>query len=56
MNLELPFDELPDADLDALLERIDRELDALFLDDVQETIEAIRATPASPADAAVTAA
>jgi len=55
VNLELPFDELPDAALDALLERIDRELDALFLDDVQETIEAIRAIPASP-DAAVTAA
>ena len=55
MNLELPFYELPDSELDAFLARIDGELDALFLDDVQETIEAIRAIPASP-DAAVTAA
>ncbi len=48
MNLELPFYELPDAELDAYLAKIDQELDALFLDDVKDTLEAIRAT--LPAD------
>jgi hypothetical protein len=52
VNLELPFYELPDAELDAFLERIDRELDALFLDDVQGSIEAIRADPAPDVAAA----
>ncbi len=48
MNLELPFYELPDAELDAYLARIDQELDALFLEDVKDTLETIRAT--LPAD------
>ena len=56
MNLELPFYELPDAELDAFLARIDGELDALFLDDVQGTLEAIREVPASPEVAAASAA
>ncbi len=44
MNLELPLYELPDAELDAYLAKIDAELDALFLADVEDTLEAIRAT------------
>lgn len=43
MNLELPFYELPDAELDAYLDRIDQELDGLFLDAVKETVEALGA-------------
>jgi hypothetical protein len=54
VNLELPFYELPDAELDAYLARIDQELDALFLDQVQDNLEAIRAT--LPADDLVSAA
>jgi hypothetical protein len=55
VNLELPFYELPDAELDAYLDRIDRELDALFMDEVQGTLEGLRAEPAMDV-AAVTAA
>ncbi len=42
MNLALPFYELPDAELDAFLEGIDRELDALFLDEVHASLTAQR--------------
>jgi hypothetical protein len=54
VNLELPFHEVTDAELDTYLDRIDRELDALFLDEVQGRLEALRAEPVP--DAAVTAA
>jgi hypothetical protein len=43
VNLELPFDELPDSELDAYLARIDRELDALFLDEVEDNLAALLA-------------
>ncbi len=52
MNLELPFSEPATPELDEHLARIDRELDALFLDDVEGTIERLRAEHAPP-DAAV---
>jgi hypothetical protein len=55
VNLELPFYQLPDAELDAYLERIDGELDALFLDAVAETFQAVRVEKDPPA-AAVAAA
>lgn len=51
MNLELPFYQLPEPELDAYLDRIDEQLDALFLDAVRPTLEAPRAEP-PPADAA----
>ena len=50
MNLDLPFDAPAPAELDAQLARIDREVDALFLDDVQATLAAPRAE--APAEAA----
>ena len=43
MNLVLPFDELAPSELDAYLARIDRELDALFLDEVDAIVEQLRA-------------
>ena len=43
MNHLLPFDELAPCELDEYLARIDRELDALFLDEVDGTIERLRA-------------
>ena len=53
MNLELPFDELPPSELDAYLARIDRELDALFMDEVETTLDVLRAErPAEDAAAA----
>lgn len=53
MNLELPFYQLPDAELDAYLDRIDHQLDALFLDDVRATLEPSPAErPADAVDAA----
>lgn len=45
MNLDLPFDQLPPSELDEYLAQIDRELDALFLDDVAETLKVLRAEP-----------
>jgi hypothetical protein len=42
MNLVLPFDELAPSELDAFLAEIDRELDALFLDEVDGTLEVLR--------------
>lgn len=39
MNLELPFDEVGPSELDEYLARIDRELDALFLDAVSGALE-----------------
>lgn len=50
MNLELPFYQLADEELDAYLERIDHELDALFLDAVTDTLQVLRAErdPAAP--------
>ncbi len=55
MNLLLPFDEVAPCVLDEYLARIDRELDALFLDDVQANLEQLRGdgvTEARAADAA----
>ena len=50
MNHLLPFDELAPCELDEYLARIDRELDALFLDDVAETLQRLWAERA-PEDA-----
>ncbi len=49
MNLVLPFDELAPSELDAYLARIDHELDALFLDEVEATVERLRAERPSAA-------
>ncbi len=52
MNLDLPFDQLPPSELDDYLARIDRELDALFLDEVESTLALLRAErPAADAAA-----
>jgi hypothetical protein len=51
VNLELPFDDAGSPELDEYLARIDRELDALFLDAVAGTLER-RAADAPPADPA----
>ncbi len=56
MNLELPFSDLTDAELDAYLAQIDERLDALFLDEVQAKLNAARAEPADPASPVITAA
>ncbi len=56
MNLELPFYQLPDAELDAYLDRIDQQLDALFLDAVSDLVEARRVERAPESDPAVAAA
>ena len=45
MNLELPFEEVPASELDEYLARIDRELDALFLDEALQSLERARAEP-----------
>jgi hypothetical protein len=42
VNLELPFAEVDPADLDEYLARIDRELDTLFLGEVDATFERLR--------------
>lgn len=42
MNLELPFAVETSPELDEYLAAVDRALDALFLDDVQETVETLR--------------
>ncbi len=42
MNLDLPFAETDPAALDAYLEDIDRQLDALFVDAVRGELERIR--------------
>ena len=55
VNLLLPFDEVAPCVLDEYLAHIDRELDALFLDDVQANLEQLRGdgvTEARAADAA----
>ncbi len=53
MNLELPFSGADDSSqLDELLARIDRELDALFLDEVTDTVERLRVERPPAADAA----
>jgi hypothetical protein len=53
VNLDLPFEAPESAELDAHLDRIDRELDALFLADVQVALAtaALRAEPAAEAAA-----
>jgi hypothetical protein len=55
VNLELPFSDVCDTELDAYLARIDEQLDALFLDEVKGTLEALLAEPA-PTPPAATAA
>jgi hypothetical protein len=56
VNLELPFVETPSAELSAELDeylaRIDRELDALFLEAISERLEWARVEARSAADAA----
>lgn len=42
MSLDLPYDELEPAVLDACLAEIDRELDALFMDAVGGELERLR--------------
>lgn len=42
MNLELPFMQADTSELDEYLARVDRDLDALFLDDVAGTLEQLR--------------
>ena len=53
MNLELPFvtDNEP-SPLDEYLAEIDRELDALFLDEVDGVLEQLRAERSDAADGA----
>jgi hypothetical protein len=51
VNLELPFEALDAPELDEYLARIDRELDALFLDEVEDALAILRAEP-PPADVA----
>jgi hypothetical protein len=41
--LTLPFPELAPSELDAFLAEIDRELDALFLAEIDGTVERLRA-------------
>ncbi len=43
MNLELPFPDADGSALDEYLTRIDEELDALFLDEVEGVLRRIRA-------------
>ncbi len=43
MNLELPFEEIPPEELDQELAKIDRELDALFLEYLDWTAEQLKA-------------
>jgi hypothetical protein len=42
INLELPFDQIAPSELDAYLAEIDRELDALFLEEVGGTLELLQ--------------
>ncbi|HEX9052548.1 MAG TPA: hypothetical protein VF841_18625 [Anaeromyxobacter sp.] len=53
MNLDLPFPKADPAALDALLEGIDEELDALFLDEVDGVLRRIRAEPDAKPDVAL---
>lgn len=43
MNLELPFDDRGPSELDEHLARIDRQLDALFFEELEGTLERLRA-------------
>jgi hypothetical protein len=43
VNLELPFDEPKPSELDEQLARIDLELDALFLGEVEQSLDQLRA-------------
>jgi hypothetical protein len=56
VNLELPFLDAPSAELSAELDeylaRLDRELDALFLEAIAERMEWIRVEAQPPADCA----
>jgi hypothetical protein len=54
-ELTLPFEVAP-SELDAYLAEIDRELDALFLCEVEGTVERLRAERAEGAPAAEPAA
>jgi hypothetical protein len=51
VNLELPFVELAPSELDAYLAEIDRELDALFLEEVDGALELLCGEPRSEAAA-----
>ncbi len=49
MNLDLPFPDFAPDELDALLAKIDGELDALFLEAVSESLQRIPVIEAPPA-------
>lgn len=53
MNLDLPFAEDDAAALDAFVASIDRELDALFLDEVEAALRCPGADRDVPPDLAV---
>ncbi len=53
MNLDLPFPDADDDALDQYLARIDEELDALFLDEVDGVLRRIRAEKDVKPDVAV---
>lgn len=48
MNLELPLVETDCSPLDEHLAAIDRELDALFLDELEGVLQRLRPVPAAP--------
>jgi hypothetical protein len=55
VNLELPFDEPAASELDEAFARIDRELDALFLEAVAGALERRGADAPAPDPAAAVA-
>jgi hypothetical protein len=50
VNLDLPFEEKDPAALDECVAKIDRELDALFLDAIEGEMERLRAERLDPTD------
>jgi hypothetical protein len=56
VNLDLPFVESDPAVLDAYLEKIDRELDTLFIDAVGGELERLRLERAEAEDSGTDAA
>jgi hypothetical protein len=51
VNLELPFVTVDASELDAVLARIDAELDALFLAEVESEVERLAAERPAPGEA-----
>jgi hypothetical protein len=54
VNLELPFRFVDPSELDEHLARIDAELDALFLREVESAVEVLAASRLEPGAAAAT--